>query len=278
MNSIPTCLELLDRAYSVKTRFLAMYKNANAGHVGSSLSCTEILVWIKFAWMKSSDQLLLSKGHAAGALYSLLAEAGDLSQKEIESFYKNDTYLAGHPPAGKIKGIPFATGSLGHGLSIVAGMALAAQIKKEKDRRFFCVTSDGELNEGSIWEAALFIAQNRLHNLIWVIDRNLIQGFGRTEEVMKLEPLKQKLEAFGFFVCDADGHDFKSLASAQKSLAENSQAISMPKVILCRTIKGHGVSFMRDTVACHYLPMKDDEYQIALKELKMEYDRQRSES
>ena len=248
-----------------------MYQDAHAGHIGSSLSCTEILVFIKFAWMKTGDELLLSKGHAAGALYALLAEAGDLSEMEIQSFYKNATYLAGHPPPGKIKGVPFATGSLGHGLSISAGMALSAKLRHENDRLFFCVTSDGELNEGSIWEAALFITQNRLHNLIWMIDRNFIQGFGRTEDIMRLEPLKQKLEAFGFFVCEADGHDFDSLAWARKRADEDLMAADRPKVILCRTVKGNGVSFMKDTVACHYLPMTDDQYQTALHELESEY-------
>ncbi len=263
--------DLLRKTYSVKKRFLKMYLDAHAGHVGSSLSCAEILVFIKFAWMKTGDELLLSKGHAAGALYALLAEAGDLSEMEIQSFYKNATYLAGHPPAAKIKGIPFATGSLGHGLSISSGMALAAQIKQDQSRLFFCVTSDGELNEGSVWEAALFITQNRLHNLIWIIDRNFIQGFGRTEEVMRLEPLKQKLEAFGFFVCEADGHDFGSLTLARQKLTENLAAADKPKIILCLTVKGNGVSFMKDTVACHYLPMTDDQYQVALQELENEY-------
>lgn len=271
MNQMKPHQELLDKAYSVKRRFLSMYKSANAGHIGSSLSCAEILVFIKFAWMKAKDELILSKGHAAGALYALLAEAGDLSEAEIQSFYRNDTYLAGHPPPAKIQGIPFATGSLGHGLSISSGMALAAQLKQNRERLFFCVTSDGELNEGSIWEAALFIAQNKLHNVIWMIDRNFIQGFGRTEEVMRLEPLKQKLEAFGFFVCDADGHDFESLAAAQKIMTEDPAALSRPKVVLCRTVKGNGVSFMKDTVACHYLPMNDEQYQTALRELENEY-------
>lgn len=262
---------LLQKAYSVKKRFLKMYQDAHAGHIGSSLSCAEILVFIKFACMKAHDEIVLSKGHAAGALYSLLAEAGELTESDIQTFYKNDTYLAGHPPAAKIKGIPFATGSLGHGLSISAGMALAAKLKSEWARQFFCVTSDGELNEGSIWEAALFISQNQLNQVVWFIDRNLIQGFGRTEEVMQLEPLKQKLEAFGFFVCEADGHDFESLLAAQKSLNEDVRAQKMPKVILCRTVKGNGLSFMKDTIASHYLPMTEDQYQLALRELESEY-------
>ncbi len=252
-----------------------MYKDANAGHIGSSLSCAEMLVFMKFAWMSTHDEMVLSKGHAAGALYSLLAEAGELSEVDIQSFYKNDTYLAGHPPAAKIKGIPFATGSLGHGLSISAGMALAAKLKNELNRQFFCVTSDGELNEGSIWEAALFISQNQLNQVVWLIDRNLIQGFGRTEDVMQLEPLKQKLEAFGFSVCEADGHDFESLLASQKSLDANIQDKQRPRVILCRTVKGNGLSFMKDMIASHYLPMTEEQYQLALRELESEYAQKR---
>ena len=133
-----------------------MYRRANAGHVGSSLSCAEILVFLKLAWMREDDRLILSKGHAAAALYSLLAEVGRLSGSQIESYYEEGTHLPALPPFNTIKEIPFATGSLGHGLSLSAGMALAARLDG-MDRRVFCVTSDGELDEGSVWEAALFV-------------------------------------------------------------------------------------------------------------------------
>lgn len=115
-----------------------MYKDANAGHIGSSLSCAEILTFIKFGWLQPGDEMILSKGHAAGALYSLLAETGELSENQIQSFYKNGTYLAGHPPPAKIKGVPFATGSLGHGLSLSAGMALAAKLRGDQKSLCFC--------------------------------------------------------------------------------------------------------------------------------------------
>lgn len=252
--------------FSVKKRFLEMYKKANAGHIGCSLSCAEILVFIRFAWMQKTDELILSKGHAAAALYSVLIEDGTLAKEEIESFYKDGTFLAAHPPPGRIKGIPFATGSLGHGLSLTAGMALAAKLKKKPKRLFFCITSDGELDEGSVWEAMLFINHHKLYNVVWLIDRNLIQGIGRTEDVLALEPLEQKLKAFGFFVVNADGHDFRSLMEAkEKSL--NQPANSMPKAILCKTVKGNGISFMRDTVDCHYRPMTEEQYKKALAEL-----------
>ena len=133
---------------NIKKRLIKMYKKANAGHVGSSLSCLEIATFIKFELMKPDDELILSKGHAAALLYSVLAESGELSENDIESFYKDGTFLSAHPPINKMKGIPFATGSLGHGLSISAGLGLAYKLKKS-DKKIFCITSDGELNEGS---------------------------------------------------------------------------------------------------------------------------------
>lgn len=230
-----------------------MYKTANAGHVGCSLSCLEMMVFIKFELMKANDDLILSKGHAAALLYSVLAEDGTLSEKDIESFYNNGTLLPAHPPVNKIKGIPFATGSLGHGLSIAAGLGVANKLKRT-DKKIFCITSDGELNEGSTWEAALFMAHHNLKNVVWFIDRNYLQGFGRTEETLKLDPLDKKLESFGFQVTIADGHDFVSLQKAVSAF-ENSK----PHVIICNTIKGKDLK-LENTVDCHYLPLTEDEF------------------
>ena len=168
---------LLTKAYHIKSRFLGMYKQANAGHVGCSLSVAEIITFVRFGWMNENDEIILSKGHAAAALYSMLAEDGTLSEEDIQTFYKNGTHLAAHPPVNKIRRIPFATGSLGHGLSLAAGLGLAQKLKK-KDKKIFCITSDGEINEGSTWEAALFIAHHQLTNVIWLIDRNNLQGYG----------------------------------------------------------------------------------------------------
>src|SRR3954471_10717680 len=140
------CVMLAERVFSVKKRFLAMYKKADAGHIGSALSCAEILVFLKFAWMRDDDTFVLSKGHAAAALYAVLAEANLLSPSQIDSFYEDGTELPALPPFNTIEQIPFATGSLGHGLSVSAGMALGAKLDQEH-KRFFCVTSDGELDE-----------------------------------------------------------------------------------------------------------------------------------
>jgi transketolase len=257
---------LAKRVFSVKMRFLAMYKKARAGHIGSSLSCAEILVFLKFAWMREADTLVLSKGHAAAALYSVLAEANLLTPRQIDSYYEDGTELPALPPFNTIEQIPFATGSLGHGLSVSAGMALGARLAGA-DKRFFCVTSDGELDEGSVWEAALFIAHRKLHNAVWMIDRNQIQGIGRTEDILALEPLAQKLRAFGFHVVTANGHDFASLLAARDECARLWTSSDSPVAIIANTVKGNGISYMAGTVDSHYLPMTDSQYQQALEEL-----------
>jgi transketolase len=245
---------LTTKRNAVRKRLIQMYKKANAGHVGCSLSCLEIITFVKFELMRTGDEIVLSKGHAAALLYSVLAEDGVLSPEEIETFYQNGTYLSAHPPVNKIRGIPFATGSLGHGLSIAAGFGLANKLKKG-DKKIYCITSDGELNEGSTWEAALFIAHHDLKNIIWLIDRNYLQGFGRTEDTMKMDPLDKKLESFGFQAVVADGHDFNSLRKAITQFRGEK-----PLAIICNTTKGKDLT-LEDTVDCHYLPLTDTDYQ-----------------
>ena len=262
---LPDARRLEEAAASIKRRFLGMYFKANAGHVGSSLSCAEMLAFVRLGWMGPSDELVLSKGHAAAALYATLAESGELSADDIATFYADGTLLSAHPPPNKLPGIPFATGSLGHGVSISTGLAFASKLRGEPDRRVFCVASDGELDEGSCWEAALFAAQQKLHNLVWLIDRNGIQGFGRTEEVMPLEPLADKLRAFNWDVYEADGHSMPSLLQARDAvLATRSER---PSVLLCRTVKGNGMGAMADTVDCHYRPMTQEIYDRLLQSL-----------
>lgn len=264
------CMMLAQRALSVKKRLLAMCKQANAGHIGSSLSCVELLVFLKFAWMQDDDTFVLSKGHAAAALYSLLAEANLLSAEQIASFHQDGTELPALPPFNRVPQIPFATGSLGHGLSLCAGMALGAMLNQQP-RRFFCVTSDGELDEGSVWEAALFIAHHNLTSLVWLIDRNRLQAIGRTEDVLALEPLDAKLGAFGYHVIVLDGHDFSSLLSAREE-ADAAQGDRLkPIAIIANTVKGNGLSFMQDSVASHYRPLSDAQYERALYELEREH-------
>ncbi|RYY56475.1 MAG: transketolase [Chitinophagaceae bacterium] len=237
----------------VRDRLVRMYRSANAGHVGCSLSCLEMLVFIRFRLHSAGDDMILSKGHAAALLYSVLAQAGEISREEISSFYRDATMLPAHPPVGKVRSIPFATGSLGHGLSVAAGLGLAARLRKSS-KQIFCLTSDGELNEGSIWEAAMFISHHNLTNVIWMIDRNFIQGFGRTEDVIRMEPLDQKLEAFGFTVAKADGHDFESMEAAV-----NGWDKQKPLAVICNTVKGREL-LLQDTVDCHYLPLTEEDF------------------
>jgi len=263
-------MALAARAFSVKKRFLAMYKRANAGHVGSALSCAELLVLLKYAWMRDQDTFILSKGHAVAALYSLLVEANELDAGQLDTFYGEGTLLPALPPVNGIKQIPFATGSLGHGLSLCAGMAVGAALAG-RPRDFFCLTSDGELDAGSIWEAALFVSHRKLANLVWLIDRNRIQGMGGTEDVLALEPLADKLASFGFQVLEADGHDFGALLAARDACRRLQAERPAPVAIIANTIKGHGIRYMQDTVASHYLPMDDAQYRQALDDLASAY-------
>lgn len=249
-----TTSQLQERIAKIKATFLQMYKSANAGHVGSSLSCAEILGVTWFYHKKESDKVILSKGHAAAALYATLHEAGILSDAAIESFYKNNTILPAHPPVNKIKEIPFATGSLGHGLSIAAGFGYSNKLQKNGNK-VFCITSDGEINEGSTWEAALFIAHHALKDIVWIVDRNRFQGFGATEETIKLDPLDEKLKAFGFDVIEIDGHDIEQIVELESFI----KLANKPVAVIANTIKGNGWE-RANTLASHYLPMKEQEY------------------
>jgi transketolase len=243
---------------------LELYKRANAGHIGTSLSCLEILIDLCFRRMEKNDVLVLSKGHAAGALYTTLSLSGRLPEADLSTFYKEGTLLAAHPPcSGRIRAIPFGTGSLGHGLGLACGLALSQRFT-EKAFRVFAVLSDGDCNEGSTWEAVLFAAHQKLSSLTVVVDLNSIQGIGLTKDVLNLEPIADKWRAFGFAVSIADdGNDFGSLACAHNSV----QSSDEPRCIIARTVKGHGVSYMANRVEWHYLPMQDEQYAQALSEL-----------
>ena len=243
---------------------LKLYKRADAGHIGTSLSCLEILVDLCFRRMERDDALVLSKGHAAAALYTTLSLSGRLPEADLSTYYKEGTLLAAHPPcSGKIRAIPFGTGSLGHGLGLACGLALSQRFTA-KSFRVFAVLSDGDCNEGSTWEAVLFAAHQKLSSLTVVIDLNGIQGIGYTKDILNLEPIVDKWRAFGFAVATADdGNDFGSLARAYDSV----QSSDGPRCIVARTVKGHGVSYMANRVEWHYLPMQEEQYVQALSEL-----------
>jgi transketolase len=256
---IPLPAELVRRA---KLRLLQMHFEAGVGHIGGNLSCLEILLTLYHRLLTSDDAFLLSKGHAAGAWYVALWSAGHLTDDQLRTFHQDDTLLSGHPPPQGIPQITFATGSLGHGLGLAAGSALAKRFKSEPGH-VYCLTSDGEWNEGSCWESLLFIHHHRLDNLTIIVDANGLQGFGTTDEVAGLEPLARKLAAFGLEVQEVAGHDPAALAAALAPKPGRG-----PRVVLGHTHKGNGVSFMTDRLEWHYLPMTRDQYQVAVEEIR----------
>jgi len=249
-------------ALAIRRKFLRMHYEARSGHLGGGLSAIDVLTYLYAAWLRPSDRLILSKGHAASALYAALHHFGKLSDAELSTYYKDGTLLPAHPAPLGVAAIPAATGSLGHGLPIAVGMAYSYKHLRESSARVACLISDGECNEGSTWEAALFAGHHRLDNVTVLIDANGIQGFGRTEDILTLEPFALKWEAFGFDVSECNGHDFSALGAA---LSERRSG--RPRCIIARTVKGKGVRFMENTVAWHYWPMSEAQYAEAIAEL-----------
>ena len=262
-----TSESLLEAKKECLKTVLQMYKTANAGHIGASLSSLDLLVYLFFKEMKKADKFILSKGHAAASLYAVLAKAGRMDESLLETYYTDGTFLAAHPPCGqeKIPGIVFGTGSLGHGLSIATGLAFSTRYTKSKFN-VYCVISEGDCNEGSTWEAILFAAHHKLSNLTVIVDRNGLQGFGRSDDVLNLNSLEDKFKAFNFetFTIE-DGNNLENIDKVFK-LTHASKS-DMPKCIIAKTIKGSGVSFMEDKLEWHYLPMTDADYELALKEM-----------
>jgi transketolase len=208
------------------------------------------------------DRFVLSKGHAGGGLYAALAERGFFPVEHLLTHYQNGSDLSGHA-SHHVPGIEASTGALGHGLSIAAGMAYAG-CQTEAVHRFFCLLSDGECDEGSTWEAAMFAAHHHLSNLVAIVDYNRIQGIGRTSEVIELEPFREKWEAFGWSVREIDGHDHDALHHALAAIPYDSRK---PSCLIAHTIKGKGVTFMEDTVLWHYRIPRGSEFDAALAEL-----------
>jgi transketolase len=243
-----------------RKRLLTMHFRSGVGHIGGNLSCIDAMCLVFHEYLRPADRFILSKGHSAGALYVALWSLGRLTDSDLEKFHKDDTLLAGHPPASGIAEILFATGSLGHGLSLAAGTAKAFDLFN-KQGRVFCLTSDGEWQEGSTWEALIFAAHQKLNNLTILVDHNGLQGFGNTSEVASMAPLQNKLAGFDIEICVVNGHDIDSIRNA----------ISAPqnrvRLILLNTIKGKGVSFMENQMQWHYLPLNESQYQLAMLEL-----------
>ena len=252
----------------LRLKILEMYFNANAGHIGCSLSCIDLMIGSLMTHKKESEVFLLSKGHAAASLYACLHELGEISDETLKTFYQNGTTLPAHPAPNKIKGIPFATGSLGHGLPIAIGIAQANKIL-QNDEFTYVLMSDGETNEGTTWEGAHYAVAKRLDNLIVMIDKNGLQGFGNTKEVLGVSADKNKWEAMGFEVVEVDGHNVAQIHHQIELFKAFKNGI--PKLLIANTVKGKGVSYMENKLEWHYLPMKLENYEIAMNDVKNNY-------
>ena len=238
-------------------RLLTMHFKSRVGHIGGNLSSLDAMLVVFHDVLTDQDSFILSKGHSAGALYTALWSIGRLGDADLDTFHQDGTLLAGHPPCFGIAEIPFATGSLGHGLSLAAGTAMGWRLQN-KAGRVFCLTSDGEWQEGSTWEALIFACHHRLHNLTVLIDHNGLQGFGHIKDVASMAPLWEKVAGHNTDVTVIDGHDIDAIRRAlQKQL-------SRPHLIFLKTVKGHGVDFMADRMEWHYLPMSEEQYRSAM--------------
>jgi transketolase len=257
--------DLINTNKQIKIKALELYHKAHAGHIGSSLSCIDLISSLYLTQIKEDDEFILSKGHAAVALYTTLHFTGKLTKNELESYYKEGTKLPAHPAPHAIKGITFATGSLGHGFPLGCGIAHARKLQHKKGY-VFVLLSDGETNEGTSWEAAHFAARHKLDNLMILVDKNKIQGINTTAQVLGDTANFKKWENIGFDVKEINGHNLVELVNTVDEIRMHRNG--RPKMIIANTIKGKGVSFMENTVDWHYWPMSDEQYKQAVNEIK----------
>jgi len=264
---------LLIEILEIKKEILKMIYLAQSGHPGGSLSCVNILYVLYNKIMrinrnnpqwKNRDIFILSKGHAAPALYAILSTIGFINKEELFTFRKFGSKLQGHPVRNKDFGIEISTGSLGMGLSIGVGCALAAKLDNNEEKYVYVLLGDGELNEGAIWEAAMAASHYKLDNLVAVVDRNGIQIDGSTEEIMALEPLAEKWKAFGWEVIEVDGSNISEMI---QGFSKAKKIIKKPKVIIFYLVKGADISFMEHTRKYHGRPPNKEEYETAAKEI-----------
>lgn len=248
---------LLDTARSLRLTIVDVMSWSGGAHIGGSLSIADILAILYFKYLnvkpedpqwEDRDRFILSKGHTAAGYIPVLAKKGYFPEEDLKSFNHFGSPFAMHPDSNKVIGCDASTGSLGHGLSIAAGLGLGSRYQK-KDYKTVCVLGDGECCEGSVWEAAMSIAHYKLTNVITIVDRNRLMIDGFTEEIMSLEPFADKWRAFGFHVIEIDGHNFDQLDDA---LAQAWNAPAKPVLILANTVKGKGVDFMENNVVYHY--------------------------
>jgi transketolase len=241
----------------LRTLVVEALEGGGRGHLGSSMSMIEVLHVLYEDYLnitpenwntETCDKFILSKGHGCLALYAVLANRGFIPVEELKTFCKSDSRLGGHPERGKIPGVEASTGALGHGLPIGVGLALAARIKK-KNTKIVVLTGDGEINEGSVWEAAMSAAKHNLSNLTVMVDYNKLQSYGTTKEVLDLEPLVDKWKSFGFETVEIDGHDMNEIRNTLKKLPFVS---NKPNAIICHTIKGKGFPFAEGNANWHH--------------------------
>jgi transketolase len=264
---------LREKARSVRIEILKMLTEAGSGHTGGSLSAADIVTALYFYKMRHNpkdpqwrerDRFILSKGHAAPVLYSALALAGYFDRQLLATLRKLGSPLQGHPCSRKLPGVEISTGSLGQGLSIANGIAMGLKMDG-LDARVYCLLGDGEIQEGQVWEAAMTAAHYRLDNLCAFIDNNGLQIDGHCCDVMYIEPIVNKWEAFGWHVIDIDGHDMKAIVDA---INEAERVKDKPTMIVARTIKGKGVSFFEGKVEYHGIAPTPEELEMALEELR----------
>ena len=274
---ITETLALEKIANNVRIDILEEVYNAKSGHIGGAFSIADILTVLYFNEMNidakspdspDRDRLVLSKGHASAALYAVLAEKGYIDKEELKTFRNIDSNLQGHPDMNKVPGVDMTTGSLGQGLSVANGMALSSKLDS-RGYRVYCILGDGELQEGQVWEAAMTAEKYKLDNLCVIIDANELQLTDTTMNVKGINQndIEQKFRAFGFQTVVIDGHNIESIIRAL-TIAEMTKG--KPTAIICKTIKGKGVSFMENQIDWHGKAPNDEEYKIAMQELKQE--------
>lgn len=262
-------LDTVNLAKRIRRNALFMVHKAQASHIASALSIADILAVMYGSAMKYDvsnpdspirDRFILSKGHACVAVYGALAEVGILDKEDLDTYGLNFSPLMNHI-SHKVRGVEFSTGSLGHGLPFGVGKALSAKINGN-EWKTYVLLSDGEMNEGSNWEALMFAAHHHLSSMVAIIDYNKLQSLGSVDATIRLEPLSSKLQAFGWFVLEVDGHNHHDLTEAL-----NHESDGLPKVIIAHTVKGKGVSFMENSVDWHYKSPTDVQLIAALEEL-----------
>lgn len=265
-------LELEKMANEIRKDIVTAVHSAKSGHPGGSLSSADIFAYLYFEEMnvdpanpkwEDRDRFVLSKGHVAPGLYSTLAEKGYFPKEDLKTLRHTGSYLQGHPDMKHIPGIDMSSGSLGQGVSVAVGMAAAGKYDK-KDYRVYTLTGDGEIQEGQIWEAAMWAGHRKLDNLVVIVDNNNLQIDGSVEDVCSPYPIDKKFEAFNFHVINIDGNDFDQIRAAFKEARETK---GMPTAIIAKTVKGKGVSFMENAAGWHGKAPNDEEYEIAMADL-----------